>query len=282
MKNFIIAIVGTVFISFAGFAQSFHGQAVYLSKKIINDIKLDGMNMPDAKQVEIINAIKKANEKTFLLNFKQHESTYEQEQTLQKPAGAVGEFSVSVTSTGDLSARYTNTKTNQILQEQESMNGKKFLTSDILPTFDWKISGETKKIGVYNCLKATATIRVTAEQIANYEEQLKKQAKKPSAFFKAQPPTNEEITAWFTSDIPVNLGPGKYWGLPGLILEVTSGKNLILCSKIVINPKNKSEVKVPSNGKIISQKEYDLMQKKMFDSMKNEDGLIIHEIRTEK
>lgn len=55
----------------------------------------------------------------------------------------------------------------------------------------------------------------------------------------------------------VNQGPESYWGLPGLILEVNDGKTVILCSKIVLNPKEKTEIKAPTKGKVISQKEFD-------------------------
>ena len=72
------------------------------------------------------------------------------------------------------------------------------------------------------------------------------------------------VTAWYTPQIPVNQGPGEYWGLPGLILEVSSGRTTILCSKIVINPEEKEEIKVPSKGKEVTQKEYsDIMKKKI-------------------
>ena len=74
-------------------------------------------------------------------------------------------------------------------------------------------------------------------------------------------------------DIPVNQGPEGYWGLPGLILEVNDGKTIILCSKIVINPKEKTEIKAPNNGKVVTQKEYDdIVTKKMEEMMEMNQG----------
>ena len=65
------------------------------------------------------------------------------------------------------------------------------------------------------------------------------------------------VTAWYSPEIPVNQGPENYWGLPGLILEVNDGKTTILCSKIVLNAKDKVEIKPSKKGKVISQKDYD-------------------------
>ena len=70
-------------------------------------------------------------------------------------------------------------------------------------------------------------------------------------------PKEINITAWYTPEIPVSQGPDSYWGLPGLILEVNDGKTTILCSKVVMNAKEKVEIKAPSNGKVVTQKEYD-------------------------
>jgi GLPGLI family protein len=70
-------------------------------------------------------------------------------------------------------------------------------------------------------------------------------------------PKEVTITAWYTPEIPISQGPENYWGLPGLILEVSDGKTVVLCSKIVLNSKEKVEIKAPTNGKEISQKEYD-------------------------
>jgi len=40
-------------------------------------------------------------------------------------------------------------------------------------------------------------------------------------------------------------------------LEVNDGKTIILCSKVVLNPKDKVEIKAVTKGKVVTQKEYD-------------------------
>ena len=82
------------------------------------------------------------------------------------------------------------------------------------------------------------------------------------------------IEAWYAIEIPVSNGPNKYWGLPGLILELHEGETTFLCSKIVLYPKEKIEIKAPKNGKKVTQKEFDEIKEKKLNSMKNEDGVI--------
>ena len=79
-------------------------------------------------------------------------------------------------------------------------------------------------------------------------------------------PEMEEITvtAWYAPEIPVNNGPGRYQGLPGLILEIEDGSLSLLCSKIVLNPKDKKEIAKPTKGKKVNQEKFDqIMEKKM-------------------
>ena len=78
------------------------------------------------------------------------------------------------------------------------------------------------------------------------------------------PPKDRIVTAWFTPEIPVSHGPGPYWGLPGLILEVSDERTVILCSKLILNPEEKVTLSAPSKGKEVTQAEYaKIMEEKM-------------------
>ena len=62
--------------------------------------------------------------------------------------------------------------------------------------------------------------------------------------------------------------PGNYNGLPGLILEIKEGKQTIICSEIVMNPKDKVKIIEPKKGKKVSQKQYTkIMAKKSKEMM---------------
>lgn len=69
-------------------------------------------------------------------------------------------------------------------------------------------------------------------------------------------PEEIEVTAWFTPQIPVSNGPGEYAGLPGLILELNVYRTTLLCSKIVMNPKEAEKIEPPKRGTKVSREEY--------------------------
>jgi len=99
------------------------------------------------------------------------------------------------------------------------------------------MGSETKKIGNYTVYKATMIKEDNSIQFrgprrgrGNQEEEKKEENKEPKKI---------EVTAWYTLDIPVSNGPGVYWGLPGLILEINEGRTTVLCTEVVLNPKRK-------------------------------------------
>lgn len=63
------------------------------------------------------------------------------------------------------------------------------------PVLNWKILNETAEISGQKCQKATASFR------------------------------GRDYEAWFSSDIPVQDGPYKFKGLPGLIVKVEDSRN---------------------------------------------------------
>lgn len=72
-----------------------------------------------------------------------------------------------------------------------SVDGKGFFIYDKVPKINWTIDEkQTKKIAGYSCYKATGVFRGT------------------------------NITAYFTKKLPYSTGPFKFYGLPGLILEI--------------------------------------------------------------
>ena len=72
---------------------------------------------------------------------------------------------------------------------------KGYLYEEDIPTINWNITNESMVILSYTCQKATTTF------------------------------LGRQYEAWFTKDIPINNGPWKLGGLPGLILKANDVQN---------------------------------------------------------
>lgn len=261
--------------------KDFQGMAVYESKTSTADFKsrFEGnREITPEMQKMIEERMKKMFEKTFFLNFDKSASIYKEEEKLDTPGQGGGGFRVMSSMMGGGGTYYKNVK-EKIYKVDKEFMGKEFLVKDSLKTYNWQMTGETRVIGGYNCFKATTVIPASKTDFRNFrpkkEEEKKddkakeesKEGTKTSFMDQIELPKEITITAWYTPEIPVSQGPEGYWGLPGLILEVNDGKTTILCSKVVLNPKEKAEIKAPTVGKEVSQKEYDEIVIKKMEEM---------------
>lgn len=267
-----IIITFSLFVASVLSAQNFQGMAVYESKTSTSDMASNfrgNREITPEMQKSIEERMKAMFEKTFILTFDRNASTYVEEEKIESP-GQQGGFRMMSSMMGGGGTHYKNLKDKLFLVDKE-FAGKEFLIQDSLPKLDWKLTGETKQIGNYTCFKATAVRPVSQSDFRNYRPKKQEEDKKEEGDQKKEEkaagntnfmdqwemPKEIEVVAWYTPDIPISQGPENYWGLPGLILEVSDGKTVILCSKIVMNPKEKKEIKAPKKGKIVSQQEYD-------------------------
>lgn len=261
-KTLLLVTVMLLIMTSHLWAQGFQGKAYYQSKTTVN-IDLSGRNMPEDRKKQIMERMKKANEKTFILNFNQIESIYKEDVKLEQPGTNQGRgmrFGMMSSSGGDY---YKNVKTGTYAVKND-LFGKIFLVQDSLLKLDWKMGAESKKIGKYTAFKATATKTIKRPNMAALFNRNDKS--------KGQEYIEKEIqiTAWYSPEIPINQGPANYWGLPGLILEISDDITTILCSEISMNPKEKVAIKAPSKGKKVNQAEYDKISKaKMLEMREN-------------
>jgi GLPGLI family protein len=279
MKNYILIILFG--FSFSIFAQGFQGFAVYESKTSVSDVNFGGREMTPEMQKNIQERMKKASEKKYILTFNKSESIYKEEEKLETPGQGQGGMRMMMGSMMGLGGTfYKNIVDKKYIVDKEFF-GKEFLVKDTLEVLKWEMSDETKQIGAYMCMKATTKKKVNQSDFRNYRKKkeepkietvkdtLKTDVKKTTNFMdNFEMPKEKEVTAWFTMDIPVSHGPEEYWGLPGLILEVTDGKTVVLCSKIVLNPKEKTEIKPISKGSVVSQTEYEKISKEKMEEMR--------------
>ncbi|MFY0484043.1 GLPGLI family protein [Flavobacterium sp. PLA-1-15] len=275
----ITSIVFLTLCSTKIFAQEFHGMAVYESKTNLKDMKIESKDINDEMNKMIMESMKKQFEKKYFLDFNKSESVYYEEQKLETPTPSTSGFSMSFSSSsGGGEKTYKNVKEKQQIAEQDFF-GKEFLVTDSLKNWKWQLKDETKKIGNYTCYKAIHVDPVTPEDIKQYEDFKKQQETSKTTFFIMDEPKERITTVWYSPEIPVSQGPGEFWGLPGLIMEANYDNTTILCSKIVLNPKTKNEIKKPKKGKKVTKKEYESLIEKQMEQMKDENGAIRIEIQ---
>jgi len=230
-------------------ASKFQGKAYYISKSTMQLGKW-GARLSEAQKKQIQARLKNRLEKTYVLTFNTEHSTFKEEVKLDAMSGATDSWGSNF-SAGET---YKNIKSNQLVQNQE-FYGKKFLVKDKLQAIAWQMGKESKKIGNYTCFKATASIpKKDLEWYSFSWDSLRKEENKDSDEEKEEEMT--QVEAWYTLQIPVSHGPSEFWGLPGLILEISNGNTTMLCSKIVINPDENVEIVAPNKGKEINKKDY--------------------------
>lgn len=263
MKNTITILC--LFLMTSVTAQNFQGKATYKTSRKM-DLSFGGPNrqqMSDEQRAQMNARLAKQFQKTFVLTFDKTSSIFKENKTLKAPAAGPGNNMIRmIGGGGGNDIVYKNTKENRFVNKTEIM-GKLFLIQDKLPAYDWKLTNETKSIGVYTCYKATYTRQEDRTSMSVENGEVSEQTKKVDVV----------TTAWYTPEIPVSNGPRDYNGLPGLILEVKEGQETIVCSEIVLNPKEKIVIEEPTKGKKVTQTQYDkIMDKKSKEMMEKFKG----------
>lgn len=121
-----------------------------------------------------------------------------------------------------------------------TLTSKMIYAKEEIPKIKWDLGNETKKIGGFDCKKATANFR------------------------------GRDYVCWYTEEIPLPYGPWKLQGLPGIILEATSKdayfeinfKKIKYPEKNISVPSSKNTLLKKAGGKFISFNDYKLLQKK--------------------
>ena len=233
--------------------QEFQGQAYYFSKTKM-ELGRWGARLSEAEKKQVQERLKNRLEKTYILNFNREESVFYEEDKLDAMSGATDTWGKNFTP----GRRYKDIRNNKLVQSQE-FYGKRFLIKDSLLTVKWKMGSESKQIGQYTCFKATAV--VPKQELTWYDfswNDLRVPNAEDAEGDESEGPDFElvQVEAWYCPQIPVGHGPGEYWGLPGLILEVSAGNTTVLCSKIVMNPQEELKIEAPDKGKEITKMDY--------------------------
>ncbi len=140
-----------------------------------------------------------------------------------------GAFQIKIMMDDDVEDILYKNLSNKTITHQRGMMGKAFLVKDELPNHIWKITNEKVKYIGYECQKAVMET------------------------------DKDFVVAWFTSQIPVQIGPGNYHGLPGaiLMLSINDGERDIKASNIELASIDDKEIKAPKDGKKVNEKEFE-------------------------
>ncbi len=144
---------------------------------------------------------------------------------------------LKVTSSGRSNVFYKDLSNNHCLACKYILD-KAFLVEDSI-SYNWELVNKKKKIGEYLCYKAVI---------------------------------GTAITAWYCSEIPICDGPGKYAGLPGLIVALETPDVVYHLSGLKVNNARKAELIPPTEGKKLSAQEFEKIKK---EKLGNQKGIII-------
>ncbi|WP_298353793.1 GLPGLI family protein [uncultured Dokdonia sp.] len=244
MKSITKTLLALVMVcAFAkAYSQQVSGVATYQTQRHI-EMKMDSTSgITSDIQKTLQEQLRKQFQKEYTLTFDGKKSLWKENATLDKPqAPSSSGIQIQVSTSND---ELFNNIEEQSFTNKTNLMGKDFLIEDSLKKPEWKLEKEIKNIGQYTCFKATLTEEKETINMVNGEETA---------------PTKETkvTTAWYTLDIPVQQGPDRFWGLPGLILEVNDGQMAMMCTKVVLNPSEKLNIIPPTKGKKVSADEYE-------------------------
>ncbi|WP_340066826.1 GLPGLI family protein [Ascidiimonas aurantiaca] len=239
-------------------AQDLQGKAYYKTKRKV-EITLDSTAASSAQQQQLNALLQKKFQKEYVLSFNKTQSVYKEVESLGDAgdASGTGINIVGINLGGSGNDIYYKDVAAKTYTSQREAFSKQFLIKDSLPKMEWQLESETKQIGNYTCYKATFTKEVERRQLNLSDTAEKEKVVKETLV----------TTAWYTPQIPVSHGPDKYWGLPGLILEINDGSTVMICNKIVMNAQEKIDITEPVKGKKVDQKTYNEMMLKKAEEM---------------
>lgn len=231
MKKKIILYLNIVFFFIMVFsAKAQTGRIIY---QVFSSYQVENLSENIYQYFDLVNMSIENNPMDFELTFKREEAFFE-----IKDRMGTNDFQTKIAKVmlGGTKKFYYNLETEEFLK-QEVAYGETFLIPIDKP--NWELSNSSKMIGKYKCFKAT-----THYSIENDAGSFEK-----------------NVIAWYCPEIPSMYGPSGFFGLPGLILELTDDNRTYTATKISLNQSDYNIVK-PKKGVIITQEEFEKLREK--------------------
>jgi len=207
----------------------FSGSVIY--EQILKfDIQLEG----DAAQ--FAHALPKEQKSEKILHFSEEAALFQNHKS-EEPEEAVPmeEGGMVITMYEPDNKTYMDLVNKELIEQQEFMT-RIFLIESDMKDEKWKMTGKQRAILDYPCQEAVSEVE------------------------------GKEVHAWFTPEIPVAVGPGRYCGLPGLVLalEMEDGDRTLTATDVELKLLDKGILKRPTKGKKVTREEFeDLVAEKM-------------------
>jgi GLPGLI family protein len=197
------------------------GEVIY--QEIVKmDIQLEGVDAQLADQIP------KERKTEKVLHFTEEEAVFENHQKDDPEEAMHMEGSgIMIKMYQPDNKTYIDLKNKKVIEQKEFMSRVFLIESELEPT-KWKMTGEQKEILDYACQEAITQVE------------------------------GKDVHAWFTPQIGVAAGPGKYCNLPGLVLavEMHDGDLTLEAIGIELKPVDQSVLKKPTKGKKVTRDEY--------------------------
>lgn len=153
------------------------------------------------------------------------------------------DYLFSPTISGETSQLYKDRKNNIITVmdfDNSNFNVDElfFLYEEEIQPIGWTITEDTTSVLGYLCTKATCSFG------------------------------GRDYTAWFTQEIPINEGPYKFYGLPGMILKIEDSEKLYQFHAIGLEKLKNTEIMIDDNSNHLkcSKEEYNTLKKRMTEN----------------
>jgi GLPGLI family protein len=128
------------------------------------------------------------------------------------------------------------------------LGDKEYIQRSSIPDLHWVLVDEIKTILNLPCKKAMGTI-VRNDFVTRVENSTVTVSKRTDTL---------TVFAWYTLNIPLPVGPDKYTGLPGAVLQVENNKGRILFEAVSIKEEVKQkDIEPPTRGKLLSAEEFE-------------------------
>ena len=142
--------------------------------------------------------------------------------------------------------------------DQREIMDRSFVVTDSIKSVEWKMTEETKTILDHTCRKATTSRVMTRTQMSMENGEIKRTPIHDTA----------EVVAWFTTDIPVPIGPEYQGQLPGAILELDiANGQIVYKAQEIATQVNTKKIKAPKEGKKVTAEEFAAEREKLLAEM---------------